>query len=324
MLFSFSLQALPARGFPKTDLRGEHTENFASRGARLEISTARGRYAADEKINIRLTVHNEGYYPLTLYMHRNHHKNFTLIVRDRSGRSLPVLEDDYTAEQTADFRDTFHEKYTATNHGARAIVLKPGESMTRHVDLAKMVELGSLDDDLSRLNIKGYFYPNPGQSPGLFLESANSSIIFIDSTFERENREPLFNEQKLAIAPHEVVYLALSAEYKRNWPAFFKYISLHDIIRDYPEYARAFMRAQPERRTEVISEFRDYLMQEGLHRLIRFRVLENDNGMKRNAEVKVEAVREIDGFQREFSYVYYLTRVRDLWKITGVQSTVIQ
>ena len=59
---------------------------------------------------------------------------------------------------------------------------------------------------------------------------------------------------------------------------------------------------------------------------MKFKIKYSDvDQIKKNiAQVRVSAVRKIDGFQREFSYTYYLTMADFFWKITSIEATLVR
>ena len=308
----------------KYDSRGNLTENFSSRGIEFYIIADKRRYLSTEDIILKMKLTNNGEYPVTLYMHRNYLKNFTIITRNPAGKSLPAKNISYFKEYE-DYKDTFFHEYTATNHDSRAIILKKGESLERSIRLQDIVIIEENYDVTSRYDISAYFYPNPEQSP-FFINSENNISIYISKeknylTQKNDINKPAFRIKKVTLTPKETVYLALSAEYKQDWPNFFKYLSFRDIIKDYPEYARRYMRAEEHEKHLIINEFSEYLMNRNTHKLKRFDILE-ENPDQDTAKVQVKAVRIIEGFSREFSYAYYLTRADNLWYITGIEATV--
>lgn len=321
-------------GFPKTDPRGSESENFSSRDAVFEISSNKTRYGQNERIPLKLVIKNRGFHPLTIYLHRNILRNFTMVVRHPSGKSLPVKAE-YYHDDTQDYRDPFFYNYTATNFHSRSITIQPGESFKRIMYLDDMVELSQVQEKKERFIISGYFYPNPEQSPALFLPSLNKFTVYRDNHHYKpvdeiiSEQAPEFSPRRPGLDPKEVVFLTLSAEYTADWPNYFKYMSLREIIRDYPEFARNYMLAEDYKKPSVLDSFRRYIMQRETHKLVKFKVVKEEttdrgHSNRSTAQVQVKAVRKIDGFKREFLYTYYLSQHNDLWLVTGIQSQAIQ
>ena len=304
----------------KFDLRGNFSENYVSQGLKFTIHSDRNRYSTGEKIVIQCKISNTGIYPITLYMHEDYIRNFTLVVRNPAGQSMPMRDIHYYHKETA--KQTYYGDYTGTRHRSRAIILQPGESLIRDLVLNDVVQLDKMTGAINRLEVMAYFYPNIEQAAELYVPSSNEYLLYVDTYSDRTDalaQSQDFHSLPLAVQPKEVIYLALTAEYLKDWPNFFKYIDLHEYIRDYPEYARQFMQSPPENRAAVLEGFKKYLIGNNNHKLVRFEVVSEELSSG-GAEVKVKATREIDGFERDFVYTYYLSPRENLWQISGVDS----
>ncbi|MDH5717632.1 MAG: hypothetical protein OEZ22_08325 [Spirochaetia bacterium] len=311
----------------KYDIRGNSTENFTSSNLELQIFSEKRRYSVSEDIILDLSITNNSEYPVTLYMHKNYLKNFTIIVKDMAGKSMPAKDISFFKDY-GDYRDPFFHNYTATNFHSRAIVIHKGETIKRTLKIQDIVQLEKFDKKKIRYDITAYFYPNPEQMPSLFVKSENMLSVYV--TTEKEyllsnNTEklPAFTMKKLAISPKEIVYLALSAEYEKDWPNYLKYISIRDVIKDYPNYARRYMQAQENEKQLIINDFQNYLITRETHKLVKFEIIKEipENNI---STVGVKAVRKVEGFEREFFYTYYLTKADRLWYITGIEAAVIK
>ena len=305
----------------KFDPRGNSTENYSSRGLSLSVHSDKSRYSDNENITITCKLRNSGIYPITIYLHKKILKNFTIIVRDETGQSIPLNSDAYINDNN-ETSSAYYSEYTGTEHHSRSFILQPGESLERELSLSDIISFNHKKTKLNRNQIMAYFYPNAVQNPDLFLSSVNKYELFIDTNnLNRSNRYAgnSFHSPRLAVSPKELVYLALSAEYNRDWPNFFKYIDLHEIIRDYPEYAKDYMESRPQNRGMILEKFKTFLVSDQNHRLVHFKILEQKLKGP-NASVVVRAKREIDGFERVFLYTYYLSPKDELWQITGLDS----
>ena len=314
----------------KRDLKGNITQNYTSQGAGFSIASYKSRYQAGEDIPLLLRVKNIGNYPITLYIHKNHLLNFTIIVRDEKGRNLPIKGIVYQTKKNPT-EDPFFRDHTGTRHNYRAIILQPDETFEKEIVLQEIVDFPKKVSTIERFQIQAYFYPNPEQAGTIFLKSNNHYTIFIDPQESRHTAQRVDRgDDETSITPKEVVYLALSAEYSREWKNFFRYVSIPDLIKDYPEYARRYVRAPEGQKAAILDDFRSYLKGEDFHRLLRFHIISNKKNKylgKRSSEiatVQAEATREIEGFRRRFLYTYYLTKAQTLWKITGVESQVLE
>ncbi len=311
----------------KVDQQGNFTENFSSSGLKLYVSSPKVRFARNEEITFRASLVNEGAYPITLYLHENPLKNFTFIARDDDGRSLNVKEEMYfqgAMSAKNDYRDPHFTRFTGETYPMRKMILHVGEKYEKQIRLSDYVDWNAFPAETKTLLITANFYPNPIQAQRYFLTSATSLKLLYDQSREvlpEKGKVSDVTTEPLAVSAREIVYLMLSAEYTKNWSQYFKYLSLKDIIRDYPEYSRLYAQNSHEEQTHALAEFRKYLSGRGSHKLIRFRVLSGEarEGAS-SAEVRVRARRNVEGFERDYLTTYYLTKRASLWQITGVES----
>jgi len=327
-------------GYTKFDHKGNQTENFFSRGGRLYLSVVKTRFYPNEKIDLKLEIKNTGSYPLTLYINKNYLLNFTILVRDKTGKSLPMKDIVYFSNRR-DNQDTFYQDYTATNYHSRTIVLQPQESYIRTINLHNIISLKKLlansKNNTENIEIAGYFYPNPEQNKKYFLASQNKLILAIERKYKKYNKlSSNIDINFPSISPKETVFLLLSSEFSSQWGNYFKYLSLNSVIKDYPKYARLYARSPNRQKGLVLNRFRDFLMNRDKEKLEKFEIL-NENNLtahensvnlnKGLAQVQVKATRVIEGFSREFKYTFYLTRNNRTgiqWLITGIETQLMQ
>ncbi len=302
------------------DEKGNTTENYSASGLKLYVHSPRTRYYATDSVPVELMVLNDGLYPVTVFLHRNPAKNFTPVIRLSSGKSIPLKEN----PEPSDFERTHFGNYTGTNYHSRAVVLQPGESFTRNfslsdftdADLAEFTSNGSL-------SVMAYFYPNPEQDPSVFVSGSNHLSLILDPPAKAQNTEMYFSDSADSLPdPSETIYLLLTAEYSGNWSRYFKYVSLPDIIRDYPDYAEKYMRTSAAGKQSTLEEFRSYLMTRG--NIKKFQVIQSDASAENSGKVEARVRRIFDGFEREFLYTYYLSRKKESWQVTGIESQIIR
>ncbi len=331
LLSVFSIHAQKMTSIIKRDIKGNITQNFANHGIEFFITSKKSRYNEGENIPIFIKVKNIGNYPITLYMHKNYLHNFTIIVRDEQGRNLPIKETVYKSKKELT-KDPFFKNYTGTSPHHRAIILQPEETFEKKIILQDIINIIKRKTDTEKFQIQGYFYPNPEQASTVFLKSINHYVIFIDTDRTSTDNQGVnpYKPYRLVITPKEIVYLTLSAEYARNWLDFFKYLSLHDLIKDYPKYARKYIKASAKQRRVILGDFQAYLQNNHTRKLIHFNIITSKKNkhwrkkLDQSAMVQSEIIRNIDGFRRKLLYTYYLTRMENLWKITGIESQLIE
>lgn len=311
------------------DHRGTPTENYSSRGLKLTLETEKGRFTSSDKIPVELNLSNNGIYPISIYLERDFRKNFKLIARDETGQSLPLVEP--SLERTHQTNDDlyFYRNFTGNKYNVRRIILQPGENFTRSINLSDSVHLRKHLNGISNLQINAFFYPNVEQQAEFYIASHNELSIFVDYNLhpDKQPETSLASIQKpLGLDAKEIVFLTLTAEYTGDWENYFKYISLPDLIRDYPVYARDYIRSEPFDRPRVIRLFKEYLRDEKNQKLLRFRVLSDNKSQQSNssgATVKARVTRIMEGLEREYNYTFFLTRKDNLWLITGLQSELL-
>jgi len=307
----------------KVDHHGNATENFSASGLKLYVTAQRLRFARNDEVAFQASLVNEGAYPVTVYLHENPLKNFTIIARDADGRSLNIKEEMYF-QGSKDYRDPHHTRYTGEMYPMRKLILHAGEKYEKRIRLADYVDWNSFSEKVRDLHVTAHFYPNPVQAERYFLASSTSLNLIYDQTREVPKERDNLNDastETLKVSAREIVYLMLSAEYTRDWSQYFKYLSLRDIVRDYPEFMRLYAQDSTELQTRALAEFRKYLSGRGYHKLIRFRVLAGESRETSDtAQVRVRARRDVEGFEREYLTTYYLTKRDALWQITGVES----
>ncbi len=312
----------------KWDFRGEDSENYSQQNIQLQIASDKTRFRYNENMRISLRITNNGFYPATLYLHRDDRKNFVIIAKGKNGLSIPVLER-APQENIIKSGDPFYESYSGTGYQARSMVLKPGETIEKIISLKEWIDLPQNNKSETYL-ISAFFYPNPDQSQEYFLTSENQYTIFVDPVSEEpRTQSAYFNVDKGTISPREVVFLALASEYKDEWPSYFKYISEPDLIKAYPDFAYKYARASETDKNGIIHDFMEYLKNRKTHELKKFSVLEEKitdilHSPVKTAEVTVKATRDIEGYDREFVYTYYLTSRNHTWLITGIETQVVK
>jgi hypothetical protein len=190
-----------------------------------------------------------------------------------------------------------------------------------------MVDLQKSETSSENFSIMSYFYPNPEQSKQYYIPSENEYLVHLDILADLSRKDiyarDILPVQDFRVSPKEIIYLMLTAEYEKNWIDFFKYIDLQEIIRDYPDFARKYIRSPTEYQGIVIEDFKKYLMSNSSHKLVRFEVIKQSIDNK-NATVNVRAMREIDGFDRDFLYIYYLSPKGNLWQVSGIEAQLLK
>ena len=317
------------------DVRGGYAESYSPNDIVFMISSSKSRFKFNEVINLKFKIKNVGFYPVTIYIHTNYLKNFFISIIDSNGKTLrskKIDEFDYPVDE----KDEYNRNYSATVHQSRAIILHPNESFERVLNLRDLVDFPTNNINtrsLLRFDTKAYFYPNPEQTENFFIQAKDEYPIYLETNQENMNmkHEPPMNFliKSKEIEPKEIVYLALNAEYASDWATYFKYISLNDLIKDYPDYAQEYMQSSDSFKLNVLEKFRNYLTSEERNKLYNFKILIDKEAKteamdhESMAIIKVKVIRTIEGFKRQFLCKYFLTKIDNFWLITGLEAKTL-
>ncbi len=315
------------------DPRGDRTVDFWSRYGAVELEFERITFSANEDIPVRFRVSNRGYRVIRIYPSARPLSTFRFLVTNRQGQEIPVH---FNSRQ---FNNRELGDRTVVNlqgEMVKEIVLHPGESLEKTLYLNDFYRLEAGRE----YRISAYFYPD--QRDQYFVRSAGISRIRIDERRSDGRRDGPENVdlpdggRTPELSPEETVYLFLSAEMRRNWKNYLKYLDLPQYITAYDRFASRYVQARGHERPDVLRSFADYLTGDPANRLVRFRIeavepeRDGDGRVLPNGRsfVKVKATRESDGFTARYEYTYTLEpgrgRSEGFWKIIYVKAQLIR
>ncbi len=302
-------------------------------GLRFFITSDKGRYFLNENIPLYFKLKNIGTSEISVYLHKNYLLNFTITVRNTEGKNS-LNKDIFRVSEMKQKNPSDPDGSVKKLDIPKKIILGPGEIFEKKLILQDLIELSQMGSGLERFDIQAFFYPAPDKINDLFIKADHEYSIFIDFSEipDAKGKEKMSimvpsEEESISIEPKEVVYLILNAEIESNWPNFLKYISIQDVIKDYPDYSNEYLLAKGDRKKEVLDKFRLHLTKQNINRLLNFKILPLTSvykDPKDMARVRVEAMRKIDGYDRSFIYTYYLTRRSHLWKITKIETQLLK
>ncbi|MCB1324136.1 MAG: hypothetical protein H7A21_19765 [Spirochaetales bacterium] len=319
-----------AQAEPVRDVRGDQTVDYWSRYGRVELEADRILYRPGQDIPIRFRIRNVGYSVIRVYPHIGPGKTYQFMLLDSQGR-----------EQTQRFNAA---SYNNREHGERAVVdqegdpikeviLHPGETLEKVIFLNDFYRL----TPGSEYRLVGYFYPD--QRFEYFVRSENNLVLRIDQErsdpFLRPEVQSLRPDGAPVISPEETVYLFLSAEMRRNWPNYLKYLDLRKFITAYDRFAGRFATASVREQPVILDDFARYLTGNPADELRRFRITATEPERDRSGEViangrnfvTVEAVRIGGGYTARYEYRYTLEPSSDspgMWKIVYVEARLVR
>lgn len=294
---------------------GEGTPYSANLAFRL--SQKRTVYNSHEAIPIKVRVINEGDDPVTLRLVDVLQTSFFMSLRTESGQSVPVKVpwilsgQDWQAQLPVDKKDQFDRQ-------SRHLLLQPGESYSRRINLQEIFEFRQGEDYV----VHGYFFPNFLQKRELSLRSQNRLDLSIRPLKQVVARES--SAQKApGIAPDEVVFMHLKAEMERRSRRYLKYLDLDRFIKVYDSYYERFVEANKVEKQKVMNEFREYLTRNRADKLLNFRVIRTIQKKEGRAHVHVYIKRYAGRINEHFIYDYLLTKdeSRAYWRIVDLKVT---
>jgi hypothetical protein len=296
--------------------RGEQTVNTWKQSGRLLISIDKNTFAANESVGITFRVQNRGHRVLTIYPGREIRKTFRLNLRTADYRTV-ARKDEPAMEK---FQGRFYQGRTQAAQPAnlRAITLYPGESYSRKINIADIYRL----EAGKKYYVRAYFYPDIQNSPTVFSRSENMlSFSLEDKTdfFDTPLHEQRPIAQASGISPSETIYLLLTAEFKRNWPNYLKYLDLPEYIRAYSTFARRYMESPGHKRPTILQEFKRFLIRDPVHPLVKFKITDSREKVPgRTWEVVVDVERDNNRFPLRYTYRYLLERdpASQLYRVT--------
>lgn len=300
-----------------TNARGDDSINTVRRYTTVDLHLDQYRFLPGKPIQLKFQVTNSGYRTLRIYPFEPAEKTYQFEVLDSRGYELHPVK---TAEETVPDL----ERKTVVNlsgQQVREIILQPGESFETVIDLSRHYDF----KPGQTYRITGYFFPDARHN--IFLRSRDSVELAITEpagkyVFER----PELETEDAGLSPEETVYLFLSAEMRRNWKNYLKYLDLPRYITSYDRFSGRYASAPGPDRKRILQEFARYLTSDPTDRLKRFRITgmrrPEDNG---RAEVTVEALRMSGGYRVAYEYTYTLERSEQagFWKIIHVVARVL-
>lgn len=304
----------------RRDVRGNYTVDEISRYVSVEVQADRAVFRPGEKISVKYRIRNSGYRKLRFFPHEDN-RTFQFHLEDTSGRELSPSP--LSREEEEPVRDL-------NGNGVREIILSPGETFEKTIDLNAAYRL----ENGREYRLCAYFLPDP--EGDLTIRSRGWLRI---RTENAPRPDIATGDEKPAgadsgLSPEETVYLFLSAELKRNWQNYLKYLDLPRFVTSYDRFALRYASASDLSRPGVLSDFSAYLTSRNVDALKRFKITRTDYSRtpegetteRGNAKVTVIADREDQGFRVRYEYVYTLAPGEDrgFWKIIHVQARVIR
>ena len=314
---------------PRRDVRGVPTINQFSRYGEATLKFRKTLYEPGEKIPVTFRIRNRGYTTIRIYPSLRPNRSFQFLVTDRNGREVP-LRFNSAAHQRRE-----HGRRTVNHLGeaVKEVILHPGESFQKVIFLNDFYQL----EPGRRYRIRGYFYPDARN--GFFVRTVNMSLLRIarnrELNYRTRGSQDFFRDSLPAISPEETVFLFLSAEMRRNWRNYMKYLDLRKYIMAYDRFASKYAAASQLEKPILLRRFERFLTGEPADRLKSFRITKKEFDRSENGEIipggrayiTVRAERRNESFSLFYNYRFVLehSRVREgFWKIVYVTAEIVR
>ena len=317
--------ALAAEG---RDPRGEPTTNNFSRYGQAELAVPRTAYRPGEPLNVTFRIRNKGYQTIRIYPALTPNTSFQFLVTDRKNRELPLRAGNLPPRARPE-----DSTVDLAGDAVKEVILHPGETFTRSIRLDRLYAFKQGEE----YRILGYFYPDPRRT--FFVRTANIVRVRLDRGQAALRKaalpEEFFNDSIPDVSPEETVYLFLSAEIRRNWTNYLKYLDLRKFVLAYDRFASRYAAAPEYGKPEVLREFQRFLTRNPTDSLKYFRIVKKefdrvqDGDTKDNGRVfvTVRAERSTRGYSVVYNYKYTLERDRrrsGFWRIVYVTAGVVR
>lgn len=297
-------------------VRGDETVNTTLRYTGVELKSDRVRFDEGDRIQLRFRVTNTGYRASRIYPFEPSHYTFQFQVLDERGRELEPLT---MSPGPLEHDLSRNAVVNLAGQRVKEVILHPHESFEKTINLSDYYDLSRT----GRYRITGYFYPDARKN--VFIRSTNTIRIDV----ERDNARPAFSGADTdspageGLSPEEAVYLFLSAELRRNWKNYLKYLDLPRYITSYERFAGEYARGDARSRAGTLERFRNYLTADPTDRLRKFRIMDvMREGSSDRATVIVEAKRATGNYTVMYEYTYTLEKTDGFWKIISVVARV--
>lgn len=299
-----------------TNARGDESINTVRRYTSVDLHMEQYRFEEGKPIVLKFNIKNSGYQTIRIYPFEPAEKTYQFEVLDARGYELrPVAQKNSARDM---------ERKAVVNlagQHVREIILQPGESFEKTIDLTDYYDF----QPGQTYRITGYFFPDARHN--VFLRSRDSVELHINQrksqyVFQR----PELETEEAGLSPEETVYLFLSAEMRRNWKNYLKYLDLTRFITSYDRFSGRYASASAPDRRRILQEFARYLTADPTDRLRRFRITgTRQTDVADRSEVTVEALRMSAGYRVAYEYTYTLERSEreGFWKIIHVVARVL-
>jgi hypothetical protein len=301
------------------DVRGNRTENYLELQGRASIRLNKMYYKHGDEVILEFTVKNFGNEPMRVFPTLVPLKSYQFLITDENDESVVPKENLFVEDTKLKRRN---KVVNLVGDDVKEVIIHKGESFSRKINLSEYYEF----QPGKKYYVTGFFYPNYWEDSSVSLKTENNSIFVLESKKpELPSRRPenLENKQN-GLTPEEVIHLFLSAEMKKNWENYFKYLHLPEYIHAYPKFSKEYADSHSDHDYQVLvlEEFKKYLMDSVSGKLTYYKIVKREEPSTGLARVSVYVERELNRFPSKYEYIYTLKQnndtLRGFWKISSV------
>ncbi|MCB1141183.1 MAG: hypothetical protein H7A24_01665 [Leptospiraceae bacterium] len=303
--------------YPDLDVRGNYNENFLELQGKATIHLAKMAFKEGEDVYLDFTIKNFGKEPIRIFPTFMDLKTYQFTIIDENDESL-TARDIYKIQDLKQKR-----RNTVVNldgDQVKEIIIHSGEAYVKRFNLSQYFDF----TPGKRYFVTGYFYPNYIEDNNTFLKSENHSIFIIEPK-RKELRPKRYESSEVVqtgLTPEETIHLFLSAEMKKNWNNYFKFLDLDEFIMAYNKYAKEYAGADNQYKELVMDEFKNHLMEQKAGTLSYYKIEGKEKVSSDLMKVNVYVERELSRYPSKYEYIYTLKKgdpaMSGFWKITNV------
>ncbi|GEM_PF-2724032 len=210
---------------------------------------------------------------------------------------------------------------------SRSVTLYPGETYSVSINLAEWF----IFENEGQYLINGYCIPNALQNHEPKKISANRILFQVKPgrIMEKQRayaaQKKSAYEQEMVASPQGTIRFILDAKQHGRWADYFRYQDMPQIIMQFSEYASNYAAASPQKRLQILEEFKQFEQIRVESRIKESEVLDVVFTPGNNDRCRVSAFIHYDRAARGFKkyiYNYSMYRKDNTWRVDGYTVTV--
>ena len=252
---------------------------------KVELQSYTQTYRLNQPIQILMNVVNTSQKPFTFYVSSLIYESFFFDVKTPKNEDI-AINDLFQIQMKNNF---------SSSGDFRTIVLEPGESFSRTIDITEWFDIKSA----GYYYIKGVFFPNPDDKSGRMESSYYKILVKPPLVIESEisTEEQIHNselEEVQKYPPYQAIEDMFDAKMKKDWERFLVHIDARRLLLNaFPSFAADYNNARTgQYRLEVEDRFKKHLLTYWEDRILSYKfvkcIIEGENAtVECNVEYKL-------------------------------------